>query len=67
MKTDRINNGLVKELARCLALDYGELPSEVLPELQELTYSGSGNAGNGFTSFIGARRNAGSPVNLVRL
>ena len=58
--------GLVEDLSRCLRLEDGELPLEVLPELQELTYSGSRDTGDGFTSFIDARRNAGRPVKLVR-
>ena len=65
MKTLRIDNGLVEQLSRCLELEDGELPLELLPELQELTYSGSGNTGDAFTSFINARQNAGRPVTLV--
>ena len=65
-KTLRIDNGLVKDLAYCLQLEGGELPLELLPELQELTYSESGDTGDGFTSFVDARRNAGRPVTLVR-
>jgi hypothetical protein len=45
-------------------LEDGELPLELLPELQELTHSGSGNTGDAFTSFIDARQNAGRPVTL---
>ena len=47
--------GLVAELSRCLRPDDGELPGplELLPELQELTYSGSGDA---FNSFIDNRK-----------
>jgi hypothetical protein len=66
VKTLRISDGLVGELSRCLRLDDGEYPLELLPELQELTYSGSGNAENPFTSFIDARQNAGRPVNLIK-
>jgi hypothetical protein len=68
VKTLRIaeGEGLVEDLSRCLRLEDGELPLEVLPELQELTYSGSGDTGDGLTPFIDARRNAGRPVNLVR-
>jgi hypothetical protein len=40
VKTLRVDDGLVKELSRSLRLDDGELPLELLPELQELTYSG---------------------------
>jgi hypothetical protein len=64
VKTLRIDNGLVGELSRCLRLDDGEHPLELLPELQEVTYSGSGNATDAFTSFIDARRNADRPVTL---
>ncbi len=38
---------------------------ELLPEPQELTYSGSIDAGDAFTSSIDARQNAGCPVALV--
>ena len=69
VKTLRIDNGLVEDLSHCLQLEGEELPLELLPELQELRYSGSSrssNTGDGFTSFIDARRNAGHPVTLVR-
>jgi hypothetical protein len=65
VKTLRVDDGLVKELSRCLRLDDGELPFEVLPELQELTYPGSSDTSHAFTSFIDARQNAGRPVTLV--
>ena len=65
VKTLRVDAGLVKELSRCLRLDDGEHPLELLPELQELRCSGSGNTGDAFTPFIDARKNAGSAVNLV--
>jgi len=64
VKTLRIGNGLTEELSRCLRLEDGEHPLEVLPELQGLTYSGSGNAG-AFTSFTDSRQNAGRPVTLI--
>jgi hypothetical protein len=66
VKTLRVLRGLVGELSCCLRLDDGEHPLELLPELQELTYSGSGNAKNVFTSFIDARQNAGRPVTLIK-
>jgi hypothetical protein len=66
VKTLRIEDGLVRELSRCLPLEDGEHSLEVLPELQELTYSGSGNANDAFTSFIDARQNAGHPVTLIK-
>jgi hypothetical protein len=67
VKTLDIEDGLVSELSRCLRLDDGEHPLDVLPELQELTYSGSDNANNAFTSFIDTRQNAGRPVTLIKL
>ena len=68
VKTLRVEDGLVKELSRCLRLDDEEHSLELLPELQELTYSGSGDrdAGDAFTSFVDTRQNAGHPVTLVR-
>ena len=66
VKSLRIDNGLVTDLSRCLQSEDGELPLEVLPELQELEYYGGGDAGDAFTSFIEARRNAGRPVTLIR-
>jgi hypothetical protein len=66
VKTLRVEDGLVEELSRCLGLEDGELPLELLPELQELTYFGSRDTGDAFTSFVDARRNAGRPVTLVR-
>jgi hypothetical protein len=67
VKTLRVEDGLVEKLSRCLRLEDGESPLELLPELQELTYSGSGNAVDAFTSFIDILQNAGRPVTLVRL
>ena len=70
VKTLHIDNGLAEQLSRSLELDDdGECPSkELLPELQELAYSGSRDrdAGDAFTSFVDARQKAGRPVSLVR-
>ena len=66
VKTLRIAKGLVEELSRCLELDDGELPLELLPKLQELTYSRSGDIGDVFTSFVKARQDAGRSVTLLR-
>ena len=68
VKTLRIGDGLIKDVARNLRLDDGEVPLELLPELQSLTYSGIGDTGvtgDAFTPFIDARQNAGRPVTLV--
>ena len=66
VKTLWIDNGLVEQLSRSLELEDGEHPLELLPELQELTYSRSGNTGDTFTSFIDARQNADRAITLVR-
>jgi hypothetical protein len=66
VKTLRIEDGLVRELSRCLPLEDGEHPLEILSELQELTYSESDNVKDAFTSFIDARQNAGRPVTLIK-
>ena len=66
VKTLRVDDGLVKELSRSLRVDDGEPPLELLPELQELTYSGSDDADGAFKSFVDARQNAGRPVVLIR-
>ncbi|KAI0270370.1 hypothetical protein BGY98DRAFT_1179786 [Russula aff. rugulosa BPL654] len=66
VKTLDIEDGLVMELSRCLRLDDGEDPLDLLPELQELIYSGKGNADDAFTSFIDARQKAGRPVTLIK-
>jgi hypothetical protein len=65
VKTIRIDHGLVGELSRSLRPDDEELPLELLPELQELTFTGSGDVSDAFTSFIDARENAGHPVTLA--
>ncbi len=66
VKSLQVNDGLIEGLSRCLRLDDGELPSDLLPELQELVYSGNSNAGDTLIPFIDARRDAGRPVTLVR-
>jgi hypothetical protein len=57
---------LVEGLSHILRVGDGEDPLEVLPELQELTYSGSGETGEAFAPLIDALQNAGRPVTLVR-
>ena len=66
VKTLRVDNGLFGELSRCLRLEDGEFSLEVLPELRELSYSGSRTTGGAFNSFIDARRRAGRPITLTR-
>jgi hypothetical protein len=66
VKTLRIDDGLVEQLSRCLRSEGGEVPLELLPELQELTYLGNRDTGDAFTSFIDSRQNSGRPVTLVK-
>ena len=66
VKTLRVGDGLVRDLSYCLRLEDGELPLELLPELEELIYSETGDAGDAFTPFIDARQNTGRSVTLVR-
>ena len=63
VKTLDVENGLVEQLSRCLRLEGGELPLQLLPELQELC-SGSYDTVHEFTPFIDARQNSGRPVTL---
>jgi len=67
VKTLCFDEGLVKELSRCLQSEDEEDPLELLPELQELTYSGNGDTGDAFTSFIDARQSSGHVVTLVHV
>jgi hypothetical protein len=66
VKTLYVENELVEGLSHCLQLEDGELPLELLPELQELTYPRSRDTRAAFTAFVDARQNAGRPVTLVR-
>jgi hypothetical protein len=65
VKTLWVNEGLVKGFSRCLRLDDGEHPLELLPELQELQYCGwRADTADALTPFIDARRDTGRPVTL---
>ena len=66
VKTLRIDHGLVGEISCSLRPDDEELTLELLPELQELTLTGSADVSDAFTLFIDARHNAGHPVTLAR-
>ena len=66
VKTLLIDDGLVRDLSLSLQLGDEEPPQGLLPQLKELVYSASGNAGDAFTSFIRACQIAGRPVSLIR-
>ncbi|KAH9981792.1 hypothetical protein BJV74DRAFT_952824 [Russula compacta] len=68
VKTLRVpNNGPVTQVAHCLRPDGEESPMELLPELKDLEYFASSDAGEVFNSFIDAREKAGHPVTLTRI
>ncbi|KAH9994339.1 hypothetical protein BJV74DRAFT_950683 [Russula compacta] len=68
VKTLRVsNNDLTTQVSHSLRPDDEESPMELLPELKELEYLASDDAGNVFTSFIDAREKAGHPVTLTHL
>ena len=62
VKTFGIEDRLIEQLSRCLQLEDGEIPLEVLPKLQELPVFGYFNTGRPFTSFINSRRAAGRRI-----
>ena len=65
VKTLDVGKGLVEPLSRCLRSEDGELPLELLHELQELRCTESGDAGGAFAPFIDARQNGGHHVTLT--
>ena len=64
-KTLRVEFGLVEQVSRALQPGEGESPTELFPELQELSYSSEGSARNVFALFIDARQKAGRPITAV--
>ena len=67
VETLYFGDGLVGDLSRCLRLEGGEDPLELLPGLQQLVFPMRGyttreSARDAFASFIDARQNAGCPV-----
>ena len=66
LKTLCVEYGLVEQVSRALQPGEGESPTELLPELQELSYSTTGSSPDAFTLFVDAHRKAGHPVDVVR-
>jgi hypothetical protein len=66
VKTLQVGYGLVEQLSRALQPGEGESPTELLPELQELSYFSTGASLDEFTPFIDAFQNAGRPITVVR-
>ena len=65
LKVLRVPRDFIRALSRSLASMGGEFPVELLPELKELSSSGSGDDGDAFTSFVVSRQNTGHTVSLV--
>ena len=66
LKRLRVPEDLIPALSCSLEAEEGESPTELLPELKELSYSGSGDGGDAFTKFIVSRQDVGHPVALVK-
>jgi len=67
VKSLLLADGVVDKLSRSLQLDDGDPPNDLLPELEDLTYSPSNDDANAFDGFIDARQDAGHPITLVHL
>ena len=65
VKTLTVDGDLVEQLSRALQPDEEESSTELLPELEEISYSAIGAPNNAFTLFIDARRKAGRPVTVL--
>jgi hypothetical protein len=63
VKTLHVNNELVWTVSRSLRSEVGEPPLVLLPNLEELSYSGS-DGDDSFVPFINERQAAGHPVRL---
>jgi hypothetical protein len=65
VKTLFAGGELVEQLSRALQPGEEESPTELLPELQELSYSAIDASHDAFTPFIDARKKAGRPVSMT--
>ena len=63
VKTLRVEYGLVEQVSRALQPEEGDPPTELFPELQELSYSRRGTL-RAFALFIDARQKAGRPLTV---
>jgi hypothetical protein len=66
-KTLFVDGEFVGQLSHALHPGEGESPTELLPELQELSYSATASSLNVFTPFADARQKAGRPVTMNHL
>ena len=67
VKNFTVGKEFVEQLSGALQPGEEESLTEVLPELQKLTYSATGASRSAFTQFIEARQKAGRPVTVVHL
>jgi hypothetical protein len=65
VKTVLVAGDLVGQVSCAIQPGEGESPTELLPELQELSYSTMGSSLDIFAPFIDARQKAGHPVTVV--
>ena len=66
VKTLRVEYGLVEQVSRALQPEEGDSPTELFPELQELSYSRRA-ASRAFALFIDARQKVGRPLTVKRI
>lgn len=64
-KTVLVDGDLVGQVSCVIQPGEGESPTEVLPELQELSHSTMDSSLEIFARFIDARQKAGHPVTLI--
>jgi hypothetical protein len=67
VKTLRMDYGFVEQVSRALQPGEEEPPTELLPELKELSHSAGGASHNEFTRFVDDRRKAGRPITVKQL
>jgi hypothetical protein len=65
VKSLRVNCELMEQLSRALQPAEGESPTELLPELHEISYSARGALRSAFASFIDARQKEGRSIAVV--
>ena len=67
VKAFSVEEDLVGQLSRSLQSSEGESPTELLPELQELSYYSTDGSQDAFAQFIEARQKACRPVTVINL
>ena len=67
VRTLLVDDELIGQLSRSLQLSAGESPTELLPELQELSYDSTDASHDAFAQFVEARQKAGRPVTVINL